>query len=70
VASLGIGLVTPHTVNGNPEHLGIVTPEFRQDFVIQCQLISTHRAPVGGVEDQDDGMAAKVREPKLRVRSA
>jgi hypothetical protein len=61
--------VTPNTVNGNPEYLGIVTAEFRQDFVVQCQLISAHRTPVGGVEDQNDGMAAKVREPKLGIRS-
>src|SRR5262249_37236457 len=45
-----------------------VPAELGKDLVIQRHLIATHRAPIRGIERQDDGLAAEVRQRHLLVR--
>src|SRR5207248_10841173 len=62
--------VAPHAVHRDPEELGVVALELRQDFVVEGHLIAAHGAPVRGIEGQDHGPAADTPERHRLTRGA
>src|SRR3954464_3078501 len=54
--------VAPDAVDGDADDLGAVLAEFRKDLVVESDLVTAHRTPVGGIENEDDGTAAKITE--------
>jgi hypothetical protein len=54
--------MTPCAVNRDPEQLGAVFPELRQNLLVQGQLISADRTPVRGIEREDDAAPPEITE--------
>jgi hypothetical protein len=54
--------MTPDPVYRDPDDLGAEAMKFLVQLVIEAQLITAHRTPVGGIEDEDHQPAAKFLE--------
>src|SRR5207302_11519162 len=54
--------VAPYAVHGDAEELGVIALELWQHLVIERHLVAAHGAPVGGIECQDHGPAAEIRQ--------
>jgi hypothetical protein len=58
------GAVTPDAVHRDAEERGAEPLKFGEHFIEQRDLVATDRTPVGGVEDEDHGMPALIRQAK------
>jgi len=63
------GGVTPDPIDGHPQHLRPEGRKFTEDFIVECHLVATNRAPVGGVEGQDGRPPAQFSQRDASVRS-
>ena len=60
--------VTPDAVDRDSHELRVEPPELGQQLLVQRKLIRADRAPVLGVEDEDDRTAAELGQRHLLVR--
>jgi hypothetical protein len=56
-AVLGECKTTPDSVHGDPDNLRIELREFRQQLIVESQLIAANGTPVCGVEHEHDRFA-------------
>src|ERR1700730_8856446 len=62
------GRVTPRAIDRNAQQLGAMLAKLRKDLVVQGHLIAADRAPVRGIEGEDDRRAPQVTERQELVR--
>ena len=62
--------VTPHAIHRDPDQLGPVLAELRQDLVVKAHLITADRTPIRGVEREDHGATAELGQRNALVRGA
>jgi hypothetical protein len=54
--------VAPRAVDGDSQHLRLERFEFFEQFVVQRELVTAHRAPVEGIEHEYYIAAAEIRQ--------
>src|SRR5262249_5622961 len=52
--------VTPHAVHGDAEQFRIVLLKLGQQLVVERDLVTAHRTPVGRIETEDQPVAAEL----------
>src|SRR5665213_3118985 len=60
--------VTPYAVDGHCQQLRIKFAELLQQLVIERQLVTTHRTPVGRIKNQNHVAAAKCSQRNRLIR--
>jgi hypothetical protein len=63
------GSVTPDAIDGDAEDRGAIFFELRKGLVVEANLITANRAPVGRIKGEDDGLAFEIAEGQNLVRS-
>src|SRR5213078_333336 len=65
LAGIGIGRVTPRTVDRNADELRPVLREFGQDLIVERELIAAHGAPVRRIEHENHGPTTQLLERQI-----
>src|SRR5205807_10638964 len=70
LATRGEAKVAPDAVDGDAVQVGAQAAKLGGDLVVERHLVAAHRAPVSGIEGEDDQLPAEVAQREALVRRA